>query len=244
MIVQACLNGARPASFHPRLPTTADALAADARAVVAAGAAEIHAHVRGDDGRETLAAAAVDRTVTLLRTAVPGTLLGISTGAWIEGDADRTLASIASWSQLPDYASVNLSETAAPAVIELLHRRGVGIEAGLASARDAERLLALGIGPLCLRILIEIEEQNVTAAHAAADAVLTALAKAPWSKAMLLHGFDATVWPLAEKALRLGLSTRVGLEDGAILPDGSTAPDNAALVAAAAELAAKVRPLP
>ena len=42
MIVQACINGARPAAFHPALPLTAEAMARDATACVAAGAAELH----------------------------------------------------------------------------------------------------------------------------------------------------------------------------------------------------------
>ncbi|RUX42332.1 3-keto-5-aminohexanoate cleavage protein, partial [Mesorhizobium sp. M7A.F.Ca.US.001.01.1.1] len=42
MIVQACINGARPRDFHPKLPLTAEAMASDAAACVAAGAAELH----------------------------------------------------------------------------------------------------------------------------------------------------------------------------------------------------------
>jgi hypothetical protein len=38
---------------------------------------------------------------------------------------------------LPDYASVTLSEPDAPEVISLLGRKGVGVEAGLATVRDA-----------------------------------------------------------------------------------------------------------
>src|ERR1017187_8512477 len=110
MIVQACLNGARPAGFHPSLPLTAETLARDAAACVAAGAAELHLHPRGSDGRESLAPAVMDATVPAVRLACPGTLVGVSTGAWIEGDADRTLACIGGWCELPDYASVNLSE--------------------------------------------------------------------------------------------------------------------------------------
>ena len=45
-----------------------------------------------------------------IRAAIPGTLVGISTGAWIERDDDRRLAHMAAWRELPDYASVNLSE--------------------------------------------------------------------------------------------------------------------------------------
>ena len=60
MIVQACLNGARPQGYHPRLPVSAAGLAEDAAAVVRAGAGEFHLHVRDDSGRESLAPAAVD----------------------------------------------------------------------------------------------------------------------------------------------------------------------------------------
>lgn len=233
MIVQACLNGARPPGYHPRLPLTPEAIAEEGAAAVAAGAAEIHAHVRDADGRESLAPEAVAATVAALRARLPGTLVGISTGAWIEGDDDCRLAMIAGWRVLPDHASVNLGEAGAAAVIEALHRRGVGIEAGLATVADAERLARLGLAPLALRVLIEIDEPELGAATAAADAILAALARSGVTKPVLLHGFDGTVWPFVERAARQGFSTRVGLEDGAMLPDGAMAASNAALVAAA-----------
>ena len=99
MIVQACINGARPRDFHPRLPLDAPAMTSDAAACVAAGAAELHIHPR-IDGRESLPA--VDATVLAVRQACPGTLVGVSTGAWIENDVERTRAAIASWRELPD----------------------------------------------------------------------------------------------------------------------------------------------
>lgn len=236
MIVQACLNGARPPDYHPRLPLTPEALAADAVAVVSAGAGEIHLHVRGPGGRESLAPAEVDATISALRNAVPGTLVGISTGAWIERDDERRLAHIAAWCELPDYASVNLSEPGAPEVIERLHRMGIGIEAGLASAADAERLVRLGLAPIALRMLIEINEQDLDQAMAVSAAILDVLSRAGVRKPVLLHGFDATVWPFIAHARAQGFSTRVGLEDGAALPDGTVAGHNAELVAAAVAL--------
>ena len=132
MIVQACVNGARDAAFHPALPLTPDAMARDSAACVAAGAAEVHFHARGPDGRESLAPTAIDATVRAVRQACPGTLIGVSTGAWIERDEQRTLAAIDGWREPPDYASVNLAEPDAPAVIEHL-RRG----AELASRRGS-----------------------------------------------------------------------------------------------------------
>jgi uncharacterized protein (DUF849 family) len=70
----------------------------------------------------------------------------------------------------------------------------------------------------------------------AAETILGVLARAGVRKPVLLHGFDATVWPFVEHAARQGFSTRVGLEDGCVLPDGTSAPSNAALVAAAAAM--------
>jgi uncharacterized protein (DUF849 family) len=70
------------------LPVSTHALVADGWAAVKAGAAEFHLHVRGPDGLESLAPEHVDATITALRGRLPGTLIGISTGARIEGDDD------------------------------------------------------------------------------------------------------------------------------------------------------------
>ncbi|MBZ9989400.1 3-keto-5-aminohexanoate cleavage protein [Mesorhizobium sp. BH1-1-5] len=233
MIVQACINGARPADFHPALPLDAEAMARDAVASIAAGAAELHVHARGADRQESLAPDAMDRTIAALRCACPGTLIGVSTGAWIEKDDLRTLVAISSWRELPDYASVNLSETAAPVVMESLRQRGIGIEAGLASIADAERLVGLDHGGRVLRVLIEISEQTIDQAFAVADGIEKVLQRAGIRRSLLLHGENATVWQFVERAAARQLSTRVGLEDGKELPDGSVAAGNAALVAAA-----------
>ena len=234
MRIQACLNGARPPAFHPALPLDPAAMAREAVACVLAGADALHLHPRDATGRESLSADSVDAVLSAVRTALPETPTGISTGEWIENDQKRTLAAIAGWRLLPDYASVNFSEAGAPAVFEALARRGVGIEAGLADESDAERFLSLGLAPRTLRILVEIDLQGLEKAIATAKAVLTLTSRLGCPR--LLHGFDATFWPLARKAAALGLSLRVGLEDCSRLPCGSIAQDNAELVAAARSL--------
>jgi uncharacterized protein (DUF849 family) len=236
MIVQACINGARAAGFHPALPLTAHAMARDGAACIGAGAAELHIHPRGPDGRESLGPSTMDATLLTVRRACPGSFIGVSTGAWIEADASRTLAAIDSWRELPDYASVNLMEPEAPAVMERLRRRGVGIEAGLASVDDAERLAALKPGAQALRILVEMSEQNLSHALAITDTIVEVLERAEIRRPILLHGCDATVWRLAALAAERRWSTRVGLEDGARLPDGAIASGNAALMRAAIEI--------
>jgi hypothetical protein len=67
-------------------------------------------------------------------------------------------------------------------------------------------------------VLIEIEEQTLDEAMSVADGTLSVLALAESKKPILLHGFDDTVWPFVERAVRNGFSTRVGLEDGSTLP--------------------------
>ena len=236
MIVQACLNGGHPPSYHPAIPVTIRTMLEDGRKVIAAGASEIHLHVRGEDGLESLAPKYVDATITALKTTLPGTLIGISTGAWIEKDDDRTLAYVSRWSVPPDYASVNLREKNAPAVMETLHRRGIGIEAGIADKTDAERLVRLGLDQLSLRILVEVGEHDVDRAHAVTDEIMGVLRSAPFPRPILLHGDDASAWPLLRRALESGFSTRIGFEDVKVLPDGSVAASNSELVAAAVQI--------
>ena len=234
MLVQACLNGARATSHHPALPTTLDAVVSDAVACVAAGAGDLHIHARDADGNESLAH--VDALIRAIRTACPGTLVGVSTGAWITGDVAQTRAQIAAWSVLPDHASVNLSEEDAPAIFSLLREIGVGIDAGLATIEDAERFVTLPERNRVFRVLYEIEDPDLDRAEAQLPGIMEVLAKADIQRSVLLHGFDDTVWHFVRRARDKGWSTRIGLEDGRLLEDGTLAPSNAALVADAMRL--------
>jgi uncharacterized protein (DUF849 family) len=239
MIIQACLNGARPNDYHPKLPVTAEAVALDGASCISAGAAELHIHPRGPDGRESLMA--VDEAIRAVRIRCPGTLVGVSTGAWIEGDEKRTRDCISAWRELPDYASVNLSEADAPDVIALLDRMGVGVEAGLATVADALRFVAIPNCHRVFRILIEPGEQQVEQADKIADGIEQVLGKANVRRQTLLHGCDRTVWHFVERARQKRWSTRVGLEDGCHLANGDIASGNAGLVANALQI---FRPAP
>ncbi len=236
-MLQACLNGSRTTDFHPQTPLTPAELARDARRAVEAGAAELHLHPRGADGRETLEAVDVAAALEAVRAAVPGTPIGLSTHAGIAPGGRGRLDAVAGWQVLPDYVSVNLIEEDAPEMIALALSKGIGIEAGLWSAADAERFVKLEDARRCLRILIEINEQDTREGLEAAAAIRLVLARASLDVPVLQHGFDATVWPLYQDALLRGLDSRIGLEDGRALPDGTVAQDNAELLRAAVRLA-------
>ena len=53
-MIKAALNGGRTRAEHPNIPITPEELAGSAREAIAAGAACIHFHVRGPDGKESL----------------------------------------------------------------------------------------------------------------------------------------------------------------------------------------------
>jgi uncharacterized protein (DUF849 family) len=232
MLLQAAINGARSPTEHPALPAHPDQLAAVARACVAAGAGAIHFHVRAGDGGESLAAADVARAVSAVHLACRGTPVGISTGGWIEPDPDRRLALVRHWYVVPDYASVNFEEPGAVEIAEELLELGVAVEAGLSGVAAAEWLVRSGLEDRCLRVLLEPQQQEPSAALetvAVIERTLGARAQAP----RLLHGVDPTAWPLLREAVRRGYDVRIGLEDTLRLPGGEIAGDNLELIRAA-----------
>jgi uncharacterized protein (DUF849 family) len=232
-MLQACLNGARGHDYSPAVPLTPEALARDAAACLAAGANEFHFHPRNADGRESFAAHDIAVALKAVRIQVPRVPVGVSTREGIMTDPAARERAFRAWNVLPDYVSVNLSEADAPEVIRLMLQRGIGIEAGLATVADAERYVALPEAGSCLRVLIEIDEQENANAIRVAHGIIATLDKASSRLPRQLHGFDASKWVMHAEALRLGLDQRIGFEDGRLLPDGRIAESNAALIAAA-----------
>jgi uncharacterized protein (DUF849 family) len=232
-MLQACLNGGALQSKHSAVPVTPSEIAADAFAVREAGALELHVHVRDGDGAETLAAGAVASVLTAVRAKVPTMPVGIGTGAWIPPGGRARHHGMRAWSVLPDYCSVNLHEEDAVEVIDLLHARGIGIEAGLWNRHDAERFTREVKFDRCLRVLVEMTGNDEVEALTEARQILELLAGAGCRLPILLHGEGGSVWACVKEAARLGHSTRIGFEDGMQLPDGSLASSNAELVRAA-----------
>jgi uncharacterized protein (DUF849 family) len=220
-MLKACINGARRPDAHPALPTTPVTLAWAAAAAVKAGAGAIHFHVRGTDLEQSLDVEDVTRCTSAVRTAVGNVPIGVSTLLGIVQDPDKRLAIVSKWTVLPDFASVNFNEAGAPALAKLLIEKGVGVEAGLFDAAAAEICAASGLAARCLRILLEPRGADAATAIKVADAMIAVLDKAGVTRSSvprLLHGSNATAWPLIDEAGRRGYDTRAGLEDVLTLP--------------------------
>ncbi|HET8842005.1 MAG TPA: 3-keto-5-aminohexanoate cleavage protein [Ktedonobacteraceae bacterium] len=238
MLIKACLNGSRQPGEHTGLPLTAAELAREAALVVVAGARALHIHPRSADGKQSLAAQDQAAALSAIRANCPGIPVGVSTAIWIEPDVAVRLRSVQAWTILPDFASVNFDE---PGVVELcnvLLERGIGVEAGLSGIAEVESWLNSGLAERCLRILLEPVEEEASAALATTAQMIALLDRAAIQVPRLLHGFEATTWPVLDAAFRYGYDTRVGLEDTLTLPDGSITPGNAELIAQAMSRAA------
>jgi len=241
--LQAALNGDRTKAAHPATPVSVEELARDAAACVVAGARAIHMHPRDIDGRETLDAGIVDEAVARVRD-VCGVPVGVTTSAEIEPDPERRLELVRAWRE-PDYTSVNLSEAGALELMEVLIGMGVGVEAGVWTVEDAERLASSGLGGRVTRILVEPGElQLVNSEDRAADAlelvedIHRTLDRFGLGSPRLQHGDGEVTWVLLMDAVSRGLDTRIGLEDTLSGPNGERTVGNEALVRAARELGA------
>lgn len=238
--LQAALNGPFTKGLHPAVPVSSEELAQDAAACAAAGARAIHLHPRDSEGRERLDAETVNAVVSQVRRAC-GVPVGVSTGAWIEPDVARRLELVQAW-RAPDYASANLSEPGAAEVMQALLLAGVGIEAGVWSVEDAERLAATGLGQQVTRILIEPVEVSRANAVAVVEEIHHALDRLGLTAPRLQHGDGEATWVLLTDAVRRGIDTRIGLEDTIYEPGGERTTGNAALVRAARQLGAGLLP--
>ncbi|QYJ15545.1 3-keto-5-aminohexanoate cleavage enzyme [Rubrobacter xylanophilus DSM 9941] len=230
ILVQAALNGNRE---HPAAPRTPDELARDTLAVVDAGARSVHLHPYDEHGRETLEAKHCAEVLRAVRSACPGIPISLTTSATIEPNPKKRKELIAAWTELPELVTANMGEDGILELCELLIERGIGIEAGLLSLRDAQIFVESGIAARCVRAMVEPLNSDPDEAVALAAEIEQTLADGGIRLEQVHHGDGIASWSVNRRAIARGHSIRTGLEDTPVLPDGRIASGNAELVAAA-----------
>jgi uncharacterized protein (DUF849 family) len=236
-VIQATLNGPYGKDRHLRLPVTVEELTSDIAHCTRVGARHFHIHVRDDSGAETLDPAVVNAAVAAMRGGL-AVAIGLATGEWIEPDVDLRVDMIRKWRGV-DYATVNASEDGFELVMAALQEAGVGVDAGIFTVDDVERIAGSGRLQELLRISVE---PFVTSADAlqVVESIHAALDEVGATAPRLQHGDGDATWILVEDAFRRGLDTRIGFEDSTRLPDGTLADSNAHLVSAANALRARI----
>ena len=229
-LLQACLNGAGT----ERVPVLAAEIASAAVEAVMAGASDLHVHPKTASGRDLVEPGHVSAVVDAVRAALVAAgrqevAVGVTTGAWAEPDPVARLAAVASWTVLPDAASVNWHEEGAEALCALLLERGVAVEAGIWTIDAATAYAGSPLARRCRRTLVETTEQDLAVALGDAERVLE-IVGSDGLPPVLLHGEGFCVWQVLDLAVARGLDTRIGLEDAELTPDGAPATDNTQLV--------------
>jgi uncharacterized protein (DUF849 family) len=235
-LLEVALNGSRSSDEHPAIPRTPEQLAASSRTAVEAGAQILHLHAYDPRGRETLAPEACAAALRAVRAACPGVPISLTTSAAIEPDPNRRLELVAGWTELPELVTANQGEEGILEVCDHLIGRGVGIEAGLLSLKDAGTFVGAGVAERCMRVLIEPLDADPGKAVDHAAAIEDVLARAGISLEQVHHGDGIASWAVSARALARGYGIRTGLEDTTVMADGRPAIDNADLVRAAVAL--------
>jgi uncharacterized protein (DUF849 family) len=235
-VLQAALNGSRPADAHPALPVLARHLARDARDVARLGVTSVHVHPRGYDAQETMEPVHVGDAVAAIRAEVPAMEIGVATGRWIQPDVRRRIQAVRAWGQLglgrPDVCSVNVHESGWVELCAAAYSVGIGVELGVWTGADAVTLRTNGVPPGTVRVLAEPTVSDPETAVAEAVRILRALDFLGGTP-VLLHGEEDGAWPVLEYALRTKTDTRIGFEDVLVRPDGWLATGNDDLAKAA-----------
>ena len=239
-------NGARrQKSDHRLLPITPDETAATAARCFAAGAHEIHLHVRDKAGRHSLDAGRYREAIAAVTTAAPGMAIQITTesaGMFTVADQYACLSELR-----PVAASVSIREMAAdPAIAAKLY--ALADEAGT-------RIQHILYGPTCLAQLEEWQCHKTIPRHMT-DVILVLGQYSPpviaqpdmLGKFSAVTGGDKYRWTACAfgqhesdcllAALKMGGNVRLGFENNIQRPDGTIAQDNESLVADFVSIAA------
>lgn len=239
MFLKAAINGGSARTSEHLVPVTTSQIVDDTRAVLAAGADVVHAHVRKADGSQTVEPEAVGEWVRATREVLPAAVIGTTTGLWTVESHQQRMDYLRNWpaSYLPSFASVAFCEEGAAEAARLVLDRGMILESAVWSMADVEPLLCSATLHENVRILIEPETPDPVQAVRECREIAAVLRGAGVKCPILYHGFDSTAWPVLRAAVADGCEARIGFEDGLHLPDGSLARTNTELIRAALELA-------
>ena len=251
LVIAVAPNGARKTRLeHPALPISADELAEAAWNALAAGAAMIHLHVRGDDGGHSLDVARYREAIAAIRTRVgPEMIIQVTTEAVGIYSAEQQMAMVRELR--PEAVSLAICELCPPGgdeeqaatFFDWLRREQISPQYILYSVEDVRRFETLREGgaipgerPNVLYVLGRYGDGG--SSSPAAQLLQPMLAAMAGDVSWSICAFGSMETAAMLRAAELGGHCRVGFENNMQLASGDTAPDNAALVTQLADGAA------
>jgi len=242
LIIAVAPNGARKThQDHPALPMTADEMARDAKACLAAGASMLHLHVRDQNGAHALDVDLYNKATQAVRDAVgDGLVIQITTEAVGRYTPDEQMALVRELR--PEAASVALKELTADGEDKAAdfyrwsYDEGIVLQHILYTPAEVARLAYLvrtgAVPGENLSVLYVLGRYG--------DGLSQPSDLLPFLEAADQHDLNPALWSVcafgpsegavAMTALSLGGHVRVGFENNMYLNDNTLSPDNAALV--------------
>ena len=96
--------------------------------------------------------------------------------------------------------------------------------------RAAEVFVKSQVEESCCRVLIEPEEESLTAAMKTVVEIENILNSSKISINRLLHGFNSVSWGILREAIKRGYDSRMGMEDTIFLENGKKVSSNLELI--------------
>ena len=245
-------NGARRrAEQNPALPISVAEIAVCARDCYAAGADEIHLHVRDEQGQHSLSVDLYEQAIAAIRAIVPDMAIQVTTesaGVFSALEQYEVLRELR-----PASASVSVREVLrdthlAPHFYAMCARIGIDVQHILYSLEDLELLkglLAAEIVPQSMtRVILVFGKYASELAADPSDVAPFVAALGDGFPDWTVCAFGDTELEVAQAAIALGGHVRVGFENNLNRPNGEPLQDNVESVSAVVKLAhALNRPL-
>ncbi|WP_294223851.1 3-keto-5-aminohexanoate cleavage protein [uncultured Shimia sp.] len=238
-------NGARKTKTdHPNLPVSIEDIAYTARQCSAAGAHELHLHIRDGKGQHTLDPARYREAISAVSEAAPDMQIQITTeaaGLFDVAEQFETLKQL-----VPSAASVSVREMARDDTVSrqlyaFAHEAGVSIQHILYDARDIAQYRAwlsdAAIASTQRDVLLVTGQYNPPkpAKVEELSPLLTALAgeMSSWT----VCAFGESEQAVMQSVIRQGGHVRVGFENNVHRSDGQLLKDNAESVSGVVQCA-------
>lgn len=245
-------NGARrQKKDHRALPISLVEIAMTAKACHAAGADEVHLHVREPSGQHSLSVNLYEQALAAIDVVAPDMTVQVTTesaGLFSVEDQFDLLREL-----IPAAASISVREVLrkpeiAPQLYKFCAKEAIDVQHILYDRNDLEALRDLldrGVVPPQMRKVILVFGRYAPAQNADPADVAPFVADLgddfpDWT----VCAFGPTELSVAEEAIKLGGHVRIGFENNLTHPDGTPLTSNADSVAAVVELARRLkRPL-
>lgn len=236
-MIKIALNGGKPKTENPNLPTSFEEYKKEIDWFQAHGLHDFHIHFRDPEGQDTLLQKYVQPQWEALKIACPGCRIGIGSPLLFGRTHEKRMEEISAWTWKPDYISLNIPEEGSNELAQLLIEKKVPIEYSCFTIDDALVFEKQGYADSTFRVLVEVsgEKDGQRTVDKAVQIYQYLDDRYPHLE-YVIHGEDIYTWDVIHYAKAFHLNWRIGMEDISCDEHGHELTSNVALYRHALEI--------